>query len=107
MLIAIAIAEEIQGLGGSESFELLNFLGLWQEVSQISEKLHSKVKENLQNFYEILCNPWIGDGNEHLSDTLCSCLLASKASEASWGLSYFKPGVLSGYCCVCESGYCN
>ena len=38
MLIAIAIAEEIQGLGGSESFELLNFLGLWKEVSQISVK---------------------------------------------------------------------
>ena len=34
-------------------------------------------------------------------------LLAPKASEASWGLSYFKPGVPSGYCCVCESGYCN
>ena len=29
------------------------------------------------------------------------------APEASWGLSYFKPGVPSGYCCVCESGYCN
>ena len=28
MLIAITIAEEIQGLGGSENFELLNFLGL-------------------------------------------------------------------------------
>ena len=28
MLIAIAIAEEIQGLGGFETFELLNFLGL-------------------------------------------------------------------------------
>ena len=36
-----------------------------------------------------------------------SHLLAPKASEASWGLSYFKPGVPSGYCCVCESGYCN
>ena len=33
-------------------------------------------------------------------------LLAPKASEASWGLSYFCQGVLSGYCCVCESGYC-
>ena len=33
-------------------------------------------------------------------------LLAPKASEASWGLSIFV-GVLSGYCCVCESGYCN
>ena len=27
-------------------------------------------------------------------------LLAPKASEASWGLSYFCQGVLSGYCCV-------
>ena len=39
MLIAIAIAEEIQGFGGSESFEFLNFLGLWKEVSQKYEKL--------------------------------------------------------------------
>ena len=54
MLIAISIAEEIQGLGGSASIELLNFRGVWQEVSQISEKLLSKVKENLKNFYAIL-----------------------------------------------------
>ena len=33
-------------------------------------------------------------------------LLAPKASEASWGLSYFCQGVLSGYCCVYVSGYC-
>ena len=33
-------------------------------------------------------------------------LLAHKASEASWGLSYFCQGVLRGYCCVCVDGYC-
>ena len=31
----------------------------------------------------------------------CKHLLAPKASEASWGLSYFCQGVLSGYCCMC------
>ena len=59
MLIAITIAEEIQGLGGSENFELLNFLGLkarsfsdFWETSFQSQKI-------LQNFYAIFCNPWI------------------------------------------------
>ena len=54
MLIAIAIAEEIQGLGGSASFELLSFLGLWQEVSQLSEKLFLQSQIKLA---ELLCNP--------------------------------------------------
>ena len=45
----------IQGLVGSESFELLSFLRLWQEVSQKAEKLLAKVEENLQNL-PILCN---------------------------------------------------
>ena len=62
--IAIAIAEEIQGLHkSSASFELLSFLWLWQEVFQKAEKLLAKVKENsepqiLKNL-PILCNPWI------------------------------------------------
>ena len=41
----IAFAKEIQdykGLGGSASFELLSLIGLWQEVSQLSEKLLAK-----------------------------------------------------------------
>ena len=64
MPIAIAIAlqkisKDYKGLGVSESFELLSFLGLWQEVSQLSQKLLAKVEEILQNFYAILCNPWI------------------------------------------------
>ena len=49
MLIAIAIAEEIQdykGLGGFASFELLSFLRLWQEVSQLSDKFLAKVEDN-------------------------------------------------------------
>ena len=52
-------SKDYKGLGVSESFELLSFLGLWQEVSQISQKLLAKVEEILQNFYAILCNPWI------------------------------------------------
>ena len=62
--IAIAIAEEIQGLGGSE---LLSFL-------RLSEKFLAKVEENseaqnLQIFNAILCNLFCngnGNGNEHL-----------------------------------------
>ena len=27
--------------------------------------------------------------------------------QSELGAFYFCPGVLSGYCCVCESGYCN
>ena len=53
MLLAIAIAEKIKkrfkdykGLGGSASFELLSFLRLYQEVSQLSEKLLANVNEN-------------------------------------------------------------
>ena len=54
MLIAIAI----------EVLQVLSFLRLCQEVSQKAEKLLAKVEENseaqnLQNFYAILCNPWI------------------------------------------------
>ena len=33
-------------------------------------------------------------------------LLAPKASEASKGAFYLFPGVVSGYCDACESGYC-
>ena len=33
-------------------------------------------------------------------------LLAPKASEASKGAFYLCPGVVSGYCDACESGYC-
>ena len=39
-------SEDYKGLGGSASFELLSFLWLWQEVSQISEKHPAKVLEN-------------------------------------------------------------
>ena len=78
MLIAIAIAEEIQEL---QSFEILSFLWLWQkvwvvlvwagvnlcgvlaqlQVKPVQLKLLAKVKENseAQNFNAILCNPWI------------------------------------------------
>ena len=51
--------------GRSKDWEDLKVLSFWifldwrQEVSQISEKLLSKVKENLQNFHVIFCNPWI------------------------------------------------
>ena len=31
----------------------------------------------------------------------------SPQSFARLGAFYFCPGVLSGYCCVCEGGYCN
>ena len=61
MLIAIAIAEEIQGFGGSASFELLSFLWIRREVSQKAEKLLAKVEEtseaqNLLNLH-ILGSP--------------------------------------------------
>ena len=38
--------KDYKGLGGSASFELLSFLRLYQEVSQLSEKLLAKVNEN-------------------------------------------------------------
>ena len=50
MLIAIAIAEEIQELQGlyrsSTSFLLLSCLRLWHKISQKAGKLLAKVREN-------------------------------------------------------------
>ena len=39
-------SKDYKGFGGSASFELLSFLRLYQEVSQLSEKLLAKVNEN-------------------------------------------------------------
>ena len=38
--------KDYKGLGGSASFELLSFLRLYQELSQLSEKHLAKVNEN-------------------------------------------------------------
>ena len=70
---------DYKGLGGSASFELLSFPGLWQEVSQLSEKLLAKVEENLQNIYAILCNPWISSAMAmamSIYRTVCSCFIS-------------------------------
>ena len=64
----------------SKDWEDLKVLSFWifldwsQEVSQISEKLLSKVKENLQNFHAIFCNPWISSAMAmamSINRTLC------------------------------------
>ena len=57
LLVAIAVAEELQGLQGLRrlcKFWVTEFFQLWQEVSQLSEKLFAKLRssklESMQSF---------------------------------------------------------
>ena len=85
MLIAIAIAEKIRGLQ-----RIGRFCKFWTSEFS-SEKLLAKVEENseaqnLQNFYAILCNPWISSAMAmamSIYRTLCVLVLMALGIQES------------------------
>ena len=60
------------------------------------------------HFWRLLVTVDFDDGFNTKVCSVDHIIIISPQSERSeLGAFYFCPGVLSGYCCVCESGYCN